>query len=266
MYLQFKFTNFADKFISILVLSSIIDEAISLSLSLRDFLREAEQRICFPRNDKVIFETDPSVSYIIVPTSALINSRLARSKQRSKRNSPPRSLPLSLVSVQLLAVFIRAHVRMARLCVRSRKNRGAGFNRALVFGVNETGRPMLRGGKEIEWTKRGNGERERDPNGAHHGDPSVHRYRSFTISDRRVSYLSPALRPFSSPTSSSPPLDRDDNYPLESFIAVKVAMMLRDISVFATFCNSSHFDSSFPSFRRLKKRRINETEKGRRER
>lgn len=149
-----------------------------LSLSLRDFLREAEQRICFPRNDKVIFETDPSVSYIIVPTSALINSRLARSKQRSKRNSPPRSLPLSLVSVQLLAVFIRAHVRMARLCVRSRKNRGAGFNRALVFGVNETGRPMLRGGKEIEWTKRGNGERERDPNGAHHGDPSVHRYRS----------------------------------------------------------------------------------------
>lgn len=123
--------------------------SLSLSLSLRSFSLSRAERICFLRNDKVILETDPSVSYIIVSTSALINSRLVRSRQRSKgfsakRNSPdnslrrrPRSLPLSLslfLSCRWPSSFAYTFTRHASAHERIVER----FNRALVFGVNET--------------------------------------------------------------------------------------------------------------------------------
>lgn len=119
---------------------------LSLSLSLRSFSLSRAERICFLRNDKVILETDPSVSYIIVSTSALINSRLVRSRQRSKgfsakRNSPdnslrrkPRSLPLSLSFSLVPSSFAYTFTRHASAHERIVER----FNRALAFGVNET--------------------------------------------------------------------------------------------------------------------------------
>lgn len=115
------------------------------SLSLSPFIFSLA-RICFLRNDKVILETDPSVSYIIVSTSALINSRLVRSRQRSKgfsakRNSPdnslrrrPRSLPLSLSCRYDCWPSSFAFTRHASAHERIVER----FNRASVFGVNET--------------------------------------------------------------------------------------------------------------------------------
>lgn len=116
------------------------------------------------------------VSYIIVSTSALINSRRSLRKARSERRKIRR---LSLEAPCLFLYNCRPSsfaytFRMVTVRVCVRKNRGgAGFNRALVFGVNETGRDRCYGeGKRNRMDEERKRERE-DPNGAHRGDHQV---------------------------------------------------------------------------------------------